>query len=108
MKKYSIFALAFVLSAGLLTGCRSNVPQTTTSPTTKATTAPTTKATTEATTEMTTEPTTDDTTMPIGDEVLPDNSGDDIAEGVGGDATAEGDASPSDNGKSGRNIRRKF
>lgn len=42
MKKYSILALALVLTAALLTGCRRPMAEPTTVPTTPATIAPTT------------------------------------------------------------------
>lgn len=58
MKKYAYFALVFVLTAALFTGCgctnrdMNNTSAPTTQPTTSATTAPT-QATTHATTEPT-------------------------------------------------------
>ena len=62
MKKIVTIALAFVIAMGLLTACRGNVTQTTTTPTsTPATTQPTTKPTT-APTVPTTVPTTPSTT----------------------------------------------
>ena len=69
MKKIVTIALAFVIAMGLLTACRGNVTETTTTPTsTPATTQPTTKPTT-APTVPTTVPTTP-TTKPTEDGML--------------------------------------
>ena len=50
MKKLAILALAFVLTAGVLAGCRGNVNDDTTGPSSQATTTPSTAATTPSTT----------------------------------------------------------
>lgn len=71
MKKYSIFALALVLTATLFTGCRNrnNKPGSTSTPTQMPTVEMPTIATTEAHTEATTMPVPDTnaTTEPDGD-----------------------------------------
>ena len=62
MKKYTILALALVLTASLFAGCRSRKPSMT--PTSMPTTVPTTQVTTAPTTAPTTMPTTAPTTEP--------------------------------------------
>lgn len=81
MKKYAIFALAFVLSAALLAacGCSNSKPAnnqpSTLPPTTGATLMPTTEATTMPTTMATTAPTTEATTVPETSESVGAESG---------------------------------
>lgn len=74
MKKYSILALVFVLTAVLFVGCgcTNRNMDNTSAPTLLPT--ETTRATTEATTEMTTIPTTD-TTMPSTNETIDNGNG---------------------------------
>ena len=49
MKKFTILALAFVLTAGVLAGCRGNVSTDTTGTSSQATTQPTTASTVPST-----------------------------------------------------------
>lgn len=49
MKKFTAFALCFVLTASLLTACRSKAPEETNSPTNSATTPATTNGSMDAT-----------------------------------------------------------
>lgn len=71
MKKFCMIALVFVLTAGLFVGCRRNVPEGTTVPSTA--TVPTTRATVPPTTAATrpaTQP-----TMPSTGSTMPDMDG---------------------------------
>ena len=73
MKKIVTIALAFVIAMGLLTACRGNVTETTTTPTsTPATTQPTTKPTTAPTVPTTVPTTPSTTTKPSDDGMLED------------------------------------
>lgn len=67
MKKFCMIAFVFILTAGLFTGCRRNVPEGTTVPSTA--TVPTTRATVPPTTPAT-RPTTQPT-MPSTADTIP-------------------------------------
>lgn len=58
MKRFTILALIFVLTASMLAGCRNNNGNTTTASTQVTTAAPTTRATTAPTTRPSTAPST--------------------------------------------------
>ena len=73
MKKYITIALAFVLAAGILTGCRRADDMTTTLPSTNTTAPATTRPSTAPSTEATTRPNMDDIIPGAEDTIDPSN-----------------------------------
>ena len=74
MKRFSILAITFVLTAAMLTACRSDNGKNTTATTQVTTTAPTTRATTAPTTRPTTPQTTQRPTSPENTTIGPDGT----------------------------------
>ena len=74
MKRFSILAIAFVLTAAMLTACRSDNGRNTIATTQAMTTAPTTRATTTPTTRPTTPQTTQRPTSPENTTIGPDGT----------------------------------
>lgn len=74
MKRISILAITFVLTAAMLTACRSDNSKNTTAATQMTTTAPTTRATTTPTTRATTPQTTQLPTSPENTTIGPDGT----------------------------------
>lgn len=74
MKRISILAITFVLTAAMLTACRSDNGRDTTATTQMTTTAPTTRATTTPTTRATTPQTTLRPTAPENTTIGPDGT----------------------------------